>query len=158
VSQQTDHYRTLGVSPDADAAQIKRAYHQLAKQYHPDRVPASRRGWARQQMVQINAAYEVLGDPRNRAQYDARSDYTNLDRHSGQAGRSIRQTGRSHEGMRRRHMERWRTMRFASLAVLAVGLLLTGLLARTPSGYVVAAMVNGCALIILILSLVVTSQ
>lgn len=63
----TNHYQTLGVSPRATQAEIKTAYRQLAKQFHPD----SHSGQAdHQQIVRINAAYEVLGDRQRRQAYD----------------------------------------------------------------------------------------
>lgn len=62
-----DYYDVLGVAPDAGAAEIKRAYRQLARRYHPDisggdRAPA---------FLEVARAYEVLGDPVRRRTYDA---------------------------------------------------------------------------------------
>lgn len=73
--RQPNYYRILGVALSADEAEIKRAYRALAKDYHPDRVPVERREWARVQMARINAAYEVLGDPIRRNQYDVQQGY-----------------------------------------------------------------------------------
>lgn len=61
-----DYYEVLGVAPDAGAAEIKRAYRQLARRYHPDisgddRAPA---------FLEVARAYEVLGDPVRRRTYD----------------------------------------------------------------------------------------
>jgi len=63
-----DPYEILGVSRDASPEEIKRAYRRLAKQYHPDRNPGDRQAEAR--FKEIQAAYEVLGSPERRAQYD----------------------------------------------------------------------------------------
>jgi hypothetical protein len=60
------HYATLGVRPDATAAEIREAYRALARRYHPDREPG-----AAATMAQINEAYRVLGEPSRRAVYDA---------------------------------------------------------------------------------------
>ncbi len=60
------HYATLGVRPDATAAEIRDAYRILARRYHPDREPA-----AAEKMAAINEAYRVLGEPSRRAVYDA---------------------------------------------------------------------------------------
>jgi molecular chaperone DnaJ len=62
-----DYYDVLGVSPDAGAAEIKRAYRQLARRYHPD-ISGDERGTA---FLEAARAYEVLNDPRRRRQYDA---------------------------------------------------------------------------------------
>ncbi|MBT9258720.1 MAG: molecular chaperone DnaJ [Clostridiales bacterium] len=63
-----DYYEILGVPPDADAETIKKAYRRLARQYHPDARPGDPEAEAR--FKEINEAYQVLGDPQKRAQYD----------------------------------------------------------------------------------------
>ncbi len=63
-----DFYDVLGVSRTASADDIKRAYRSLARRHHPD-VAADKRK-AEHQFKEINEAYEVLSDPRKRAQYD----------------------------------------------------------------------------------------
>ncbi|HEY7498382.1 MAG TPA: DnaJ domain-containing protein [Vicinamibacterales bacterium] len=62
-----DYYDVLGVSPDAGADEIKRAYRQLARRYHPD-ISGDERSTA---FVEAARAYEVLNDPRRRKEYDA---------------------------------------------------------------------------------------
>jgi molecular chaperone DnaJ len=62
-----DYYDVLGVAPNAGAAEIKRAYRQLAKRYHPDISGGDRPGSFRE----VARAYEVLGDPKRRRTYDA---------------------------------------------------------------------------------------
>ena len=57
----TDPYKVLGVSPDASDEEIKRAYRQLAKKYHPDRNPDDQE--AARKMQEINAAYEQIKNP-----------------------------------------------------------------------------------------------
>jgi len=63
-----DYYKILGVSRDADDKAIKRAYRQLARQYHPDKNPGDRK--AEETFKEINEANEVLGDADNRSKYD----------------------------------------------------------------------------------------
>lgn len=62
-----DYYSILGVSEDADAADIKKAYRKLARKYHPD---VSQEADAEAQFKNLGEAYEVLSDPEKRAEYD----------------------------------------------------------------------------------------
>jgi molecular chaperone DnaJ len=64
----TTHYQTLQVNPRATTAEIKQAYRQLAKQHHPDVNQSS--SSAVDRIITINAAYEVLSDPRRKQDYD----------------------------------------------------------------------------------------
>lgn len=69
--RQNTLYDLLEVSPNASPEVIKAAYRQLAMKYHPDRQPdAQARRRAEEQMKAINAAYEILSDPVQRAEYD----------------------------------------------------------------------------------------
>jgi molecular chaperone DnaJ len=61
-----DYYEVLGVAPDAGAAEIKRAYRQLARRYHPD-ISGEDRTTA---FLEVARAYEVLGDAQRRRSYD----------------------------------------------------------------------------------------
>jgi len=62
-----DYYKILGVSREATAADIKRAYRKLAREFHPDKNKAK---GAEDKFKQINEANEVLSDPKKRASYD----------------------------------------------------------------------------------------
>ena len=63
-----DYYKTLGLGEKANAEEIKKAYRNLAKKYHPDAHPGDKA--AEDRFKEISEAYEVLSDPEKRAQYD----------------------------------------------------------------------------------------
>ncbi len=64
-----DFYNVLGVSRDASAEEIKKAYRKLARENHPDRNPDDPK--AEDRFKSIQQAYDTLGDPEKRKQYDA---------------------------------------------------------------------------------------
>jgi molecular chaperone DnaJ len=63
-----DYYEVLGVRRDADDAEIKQAFRELARQHHPDVNPDNDR--AEERFKEANEAYAVLSDPKARARYD----------------------------------------------------------------------------------------
>ena len=65
-----EYYRTLGVQPGASQDDLKKAYRALAKKYHPDLHPGDQEAETR--FKEVNEAYEVLGDPDKRKEYDAK--------------------------------------------------------------------------------------
>ncbi len=64
-------YETLNVSENATQSEIKKAYRALAKKYHPD---MNKDASAEDKFKEINAAYEILGDEKKKAQYDMHGD------------------------------------------------------------------------------------
>jgi molecular chaperone DnaJ len=71
MAQRPDYYKTLGVDKKATPEEIKKAYRKLARTYHPDRNPDDKQAEAR--FKEISQAYDVLGDPDKRKQYDSGS-------------------------------------------------------------------------------------
>lgn len=62
-----DYYEVMGIARDATQAEIKRAYRQLARKFHPD---VSKEKDAEARFKDLGEAYEVLKDPEKRAAYD----------------------------------------------------------------------------------------
>ncbi len=63
-----DFYKILGVTPDASGEDIKKSYRKLVLQFHPDRNQGS--SGAEAKILEVNAAYEVLGNPESRKSYE----------------------------------------------------------------------------------------
>jgi molecular chaperone DnaJ len=78
-----DLYQVLNVSKTATTAEIKKAYHKLAHQYHPDKNKGNPEAEAK--FKEANSAYQILGDDKKRQQYDR---YGSVADGSGPAGAS----------------------------------------------------------------------
>ncbi len=68
MADKRDYYEVLGVDKSASAEDIKKAYRQLAKKYHPDLNPGNKE--AEEKFKEVNEAYEVLSDSDKKARYD----------------------------------------------------------------------------------------
>ena len=67
-----DPYYLLGVELNAPPDDIRAAYRRRAAEVHPDIQPLEKREWASERMKQLNAARDLLLDPKRRAEYDER--------------------------------------------------------------------------------------
>jgi molecular chaperone DnaJ len=68
-----DYYKILGVPKDADAATIKKAYRKLAKDLHPDANAGDKK--IEEKFKAVSEAYDVVSDPKRRAEYDDAQRY-----------------------------------------------------------------------------------
>lgn len=68
MAEKRDYYEVLGVSKNATADELKKAYRKLAKQYHPDLHPDDKECEAK--FKEVNEAFEVLSNDEKRAKYD----------------------------------------------------------------------------------------
>ena len=68
MAEKRDYYEVLGVSKNADAAEIKKAYRKLALQYHPDRNPGNPA--AEDQFKEAAEAYDILSNEEKKGRYD----------------------------------------------------------------------------------------
>lgn len=80
----TDYYSTLGVSKNASADDIKKAYRRLAHQHHPDKDKGNEG-----KFKEVNEAYQVLSDPQKRQQYDQFGTTFNQNGFSGNQGQGF---------------------------------------------------------------------
>ncbi|MBD2667498.1 hypothetical protein B6N60_01678 [Richelia sinica FACHB-800] len=69
----SNHYETLKVNPHASQAEIKQAYRRLVKLFHPD---SNQETADHEEIIKINAAYEVLSDTQSRRNYDQTLQYS----------------------------------------------------------------------------------
>jgi molecular chaperone DnaJ len=94
-----DPYKVLGVSPGASQDEIKKAYRQLAKKYHPDLHPDDPE--ANQKMNEINEAYDMLTNPEKYASRRAQQQQYQQQRQQqgyGQQGYGQQQGYHSYQG------------------------------------------------------------
>src|SRR4026209_2640573 len=63
-------YDELGVGRNASVSEIKHAFKEIAKVYHPDKNPPEKQAWAHEQMSRFNFIVETLLNPATRREYD----------------------------------------------------------------------------------------
>jgi len=94
-SKEEDYYKVLQVSRSASSREIKKAYHRLAVEYHPDKNPDDRDG-AEAKFKAVASAYEVLSDEDKRVKYDAGEDITANPEQQQQGGGGWMHHGNQH--------------------------------------------------------------
>ncbi len=87
-----DHYRVLGVQPDAEEVVIRAAYLALMRRYHPDQNDSQ---LALEKSQEVSAAYAVLSDPERRNEYDAKRSRDHLAPSAGVMPRRKSNRGRT---------------------------------------------------------------
>lgn len=69
-----NYYEILGVERSCSTAEIRKAYHKLARKYHPD-VTLLEKSYAESMMASVSKAYKTLSNTNSRAIYDEKLDY-----------------------------------------------------------------------------------
>src|ERR1700679_3586438 len=64
------YYDILGVNKNDNQQIIKKAWHNLSRKFHPDKLDESNRKLGEEKIKEINEAYKVLSDPEKRSVYD----------------------------------------------------------------------------------------
>ncbi len=101
-----NHYERLGVLEDASPEEIKAAHRARIKEFHPDHRPNAYRATFDQMMKEINAAHDVLKDPRKRAAYNRKLAGERLDaKRRAQEERRVREQRRQRDEEARRARE-----------------------------------------------------
>ena len=88
AGKKEDYYSVLGISRNADDAEIKKAYRRMARKNHPDMNPGDKS--AEERFKKIQEAHDILSDAKKRAIYDQYGFYSeNLKNTSGGASRGF---------------------------------------------------------------------
>lgn len=89
---QKDYYKILGVAKNSSAKEIKKAYYQLAKKYHPDTNKDDPN--ASKKFQEVSEAYEILSDDTKRKEFDTFGTTTEqMNRQGGGGGGGAGATG-----------------------------------------------------------------
>lgn len=109
-----DFYQILGLTRSASADQIRSAYRELVKQYHPDLFLAPEaKAQATEKLRLINEAYAVLGNPKRREKYDRRFVQIPKEKPRAGAAAASRGAARSRPAAVRRHVKKLQLLQHA---------------------------------------------
>ncbi len=93
-----DLYNTLGVSRDASASEVKKAYRQLTREFHPDKNPGN--DAAEERFKAVSSAYDVISDPERRSLYDEFGDMSLTQGFDATRARAYKNQQRAYAGGR----------------------------------------------------------
>ena len=94
MASNSDPYQVIGVAKTASAEEIKKAYRDLVKKYHPDNyLDPTMKKRAESRMAEINQAYDILSDPSKRTKFDQQSRYTQYNPYGSPFGQNPYQQG-----------------------------------------------------------------
>lgn len=122
--EKDDSYETLGLSPSASLAEVKRAYRKLTVQYHPDTAGTADKNTT-ERFIEINKAYHSINNTKNQEAADAPPVSTD---HSWHYGKTERVAGRINK-----------KAIFWSLALILTAVLVSAVIARIYSQKVMIA-------------------
>lgn len=105
-----DYYKILSIKRNASDQQIKKAYHELALKYHPDK---SRFPDAHQKFTEINEAYQILGRKESRENYNFIYDYEQLNRNRSRVESSFTTVSDWGREVKRQQRARYRPPAYA---------------------------------------------
>jgi molecular chaperone DnaJ len=84
ATEHKDYYKVLGISRDASAEDVKKAYRRLARKYHPDVNPGDKS--AEERFKEIQEAHDILSDKKKRQMYDQFGFYSDAGAYPGAGG------------------------------------------------------------------------
>lgn len=86
MNKDKDYYKILGISHTADKKEIKKAYRQLARKFHPDVNPGNK--LSEEKFKEIGEAFWILNDDKKRLQYDILKGFINTRPKTGEQAKS----------------------------------------------------------------------
>ncbi len=98
MNKEKDYYKVLGINRTADKKEIKKAYRELARKYHPDVNRGNR--LSEEKFKEIGEAFSVLGDDKTRLQYDILKGFIDIKPQTGE--QTKKQASKAYSGKKAR--------------------------------------------------------